>query len=258
MPRSMRVTGLVLAVGLGAALSACATSGAPGAGPSVPDEIYDCQGTPIAASVIANEPSLDSLSAAGEDAVASASFEGIDPLEIDEDEGWFVGSEEAETIVLLRAVDPADSGGETYPSGDREMLTIGYIGDATNLDPGWYVIARSTCSLRVDIGALGVAELELDPDAEADAASTEVALLVTEQACNSGEDAAGRIEVVRLVETGTTVEVILGVEPRGGAHTCQENPQTPFTLELAAPLGDRTLLDASLVPARQLSPAPES
>lgn len=63
--------------------------------------------------------------------------------------------------------------------------------------------------------------------------------------------------MIELIETETTVEFVLGIESRGGAQNCPSNPPTPFTLELAAELGDRTILDAGLVPARQLSPDPE-
>jgi hypothetical protein len=42
--------------------------------------------------------------------------------------------------------------------------------------------------------------------------------------------------------------VTLAVVPRTGAQDCQGNPDTPFTLELDAPLGDRELLDGAHSP----------
>jgi hypothetical protein len=82
-------------------------------------------------------------------------------------------------------------------------------------------------------------------------------VLVTEHACNSGEDARGRITVAAIDEDDDSVTVTLAVRPRGGAQECPSNPETPFVIELSAPLGDRALLDGSSVPARDATVCPD-
>jgi hypothetical protein len=47
-----------------------------------------------------------------------------------------------------------------------------------------------------------------------------------------------------------SVTVVMTTRPRTGVGTCQENEPTPFVLELPEPLGGRTLLDGSSIPAR--------
>ena len=246
-----RWSALAIGLSVSALLTACASPADTGAAPPAADASHDCQGTPVPASALKGEPSLDELTPAGREAVASASYEGVDPLGLGADDGWFVVSESGESIVLLRSVDPGTAGPEG-PRGDQELITIGYIADAPNLDPGWYVTQHTLCSLRVSLGSLTAADVVLDAATPVDPGSREVALLVTERECNSGQDAAGRIRVVRLLETETTIEFVLGVEPRGGDQACPENPATPFVLELAAPVGGRTLIDAALLPARTL------
>ena len=82
-----------------------------------------------------------------------------------------------------------------------------------------------------------------------------IALLVTESACNSGGQATDRVELVELVETETTVGVVIGVRPHedGMARTCISNPPTPFTVDLEEPLGDRAIMNAAVVPQREIA-----
>jgi hypothetical protein len=72
----------------------------------------------------------------------------------------------------------------------------------------------------------------------------------------SGAD--GRIVEPTIVAGDDIVTVILAVRPRRGAHDCQSNPETPFLLELPEPLGERTLLDGSYVPARDATICPDA
>ncbi|MFT4136520.1 hypothetical protein [Microbacterium sp.] len=76
---------------------------------------------------------------------------------------------------------------------------------------------------------------------------------MTEQDCNSGEDAAGRIEIVRLEEGEEQIDLVLGVRPREGGQTCPSNPATAFTVTLSEPLGERIVVNAGLQSRRPLS-----
>lgn len=45
----------------------------------------------------------------------------------------------------------------------------------------------------------------------------------------------------------------LGVRRLDGDRSCQGNPVTPCTVELSEPLAGREVVDASIVPARQVT-----
>ena len=82
---------------------------------------------------------------------------------------------------------------------------------------------------------------------------TSVDLLVTERECASGHNAEGRIELDELTQTTEQVRLRIGVRRRGGDQNCLGNPPTPFTIELDGPLGEREIVDASVVPPRPVT-----
>jgi hypothetical protein len=87
-------------------------------------------------------------------------------------------------------------------------------------------------------------------DGPLDRASRRVSALVTEQNCASGSSAEGRIDEPYIEWGEDTAIVTITVRPRTGTgiETCPSNPATPFTFDLPAPLGERTLLDGFHVP----------
>ncbi len=108
-----------------------------------------------------------------------------------------------------------------------------------------------TPTLQPDAGSdLHRASFRVAPDVELTPDLTEIEVLVTERACNSGEDASGRIEEPVVTLGAESVTVVFAVRPRGGAQECPSNPETPYVLVLAEPLGDRVLLDGSEMPPR--------
>ena len=94
----------------------------------------------------------------------------------------------------------------------------------------------------------------VDPDAPPRPDSTEVALLVTERSCASGQPATGRIEEPLVFTDARRVVVSVFVRHAEGGQECPGNPETPYVLRLAEPLGDRQLLDGGVVPARRRFP----
>lgn len=171
---------------------------------------------------------------------------GTNDMDIDflPDAGWIEVSRTAASVIYL-APDPAVEGSFAF-------VSVGRDGDAWAVD-GW-----GGCPLQPDVGPdLGIASFRVAPDVELDPETRELAVLVTERACNSGEDARGRITVAAIDEDDDSVTVTLAVRPRGGAQECPSNPETPFVLELSAPLGDRALLDGSSVPPRDATICPD-
>jgi len=172
-------------------------------------------------------------------------------VDLPPEEGWYVAISTDDLVGVMRDVEVVADPVSPGIAPDHAVLTVRWVDDATNLAPGWYVDKSARCALTVDLGNLTVPAIELQ--SPPDPMSEDLRLLVTEQTCNGGDDAEGRIEVVSIDETDDRVSLVLGVRPRGGAHTCPSNPATPFTVTLSEPLGEREVVDASLADPRPLT-----
>jgi hypothetical protein len=179
-------------------------------------------------------------------AVALRTHLETDHMEIDwlPDAGWIEITRTGAEVLYLAPNPEADS--------SWFFASVGRDGDTWEVD-GW-----GGCDLQPDVGpGRGIASFRVAPDAELDPAGREIPVLVTERACNSGEDARGRIVVASIDEGDESVTVTFAVRPRGGGQECPSNPETPFVLRLPAPLGDRVLLDGSSVPPRDATACPD-
>lgn len=115
----------------------------------------------------------------------------------------------------------------------------------------WRIAGWGQCRLQASVGpGLGLASFRVARDVELAPDVTEIPVLVTERACNSGQDALGRIVEPRIVLSGEAVTVVFAIRPREGDQDCQSNPETPHLLVLPEPLGLRALFDGSEVPPR--------
>lgn len=96
-------------------------------------------------------------------------------------------------------------------------------------------------------GSSGGALAVWEPADEADLSpqSTSVGALVREVECASGRSAEGRNLDPEVSLGEEEVVVTFRVSPRDGAQDCQDNPVTPYTVELGEPLGERTLLNGA-------------
>ncbi len=233
-PEDMRSSGLLLAIAIG--LSACGALGLGGG--------LTCGGASFSADVLEGpggaENGTDPASTALREHLATSNIE-IDSLP---DAGWIEVSRSGDDVVYLAPVPGAE--------GSWHYASVGRDGD------GWDVDGWGGCPLQPDVGpGLGIASFRVAPDVELDPTATAISVLVTERACNSGEDARGRIVVASIDEDDDAVTVVIAVRPRLGGQECPSNPETPFLLELAEPLGDRDLLDGSSVPPRDATVCPD-
>jgi hypothetical protein len=165
----------------------------------------------------------------------------------------------------------AAGGPESLPEGDWVVIDIddnradfAALGDGTfgtasfELQSGRWVLAGwsagSSCEPVVALpDGLGRVEIHLDPDAPPEPADTVIHLLVTEVDCASGREMGDALIGPQVVETDDAVLVAFAVIPVVGGADCQGNPSTPVTITLAAPLGDRELLDGARVPPQALT-----
>jgi hypothetical protein len=209
------------------------------------DARLTCEGGPAFSADILEGPG-GAENGADPAAVALRRHLATDHIDIDflPDEGWIEIARNGDNVEYV-APDPSADGSWLH-------VSVGRDGETWEVD-GW-----GGCSLQPDVGfGMGIGSFRLAPDAELGPDATEIPLLVTERACNSGEDARGRIEVSSIDEDDDSVTVILAVRPRLGGHECPSNPETPFLLILPEPLGDRALLDGSSVPPRDATLCPD-
>lgn len=136
----------------------------------------------------------------------------------------------------------------------RSTVHAAGTGAGNVLEGTWLLTSAGPCVQRlVGDDGLGAADVTLADTPAHDA--TALDLLGREQDCTSGQSAEGRVEVVELEETAEQVRLQVGVEQLDGDQSCQGNPATTLTVELADPLGDRELVDSSVVPARPVAVA---
>ncbi|WP_458108415.1 hypothetical protein M1D51_02595 [Arthrobacter sp. R3-55] len=218
-----------------------------GPGENDPGDLV-CQGNKVPVQALVNPKPASELSSG-----AAPALEGRDVSDFNP-HTWLIAQESSDRVMLMTKLQtPQDDG-----SGDiRDYQYIIISTKSMESEPGkavWAVVESSTCTLEWDLGGLDTAAVTLDPAQPRSLASNHLALLVTEISCNSGQDAEGRLEVAQLVETASTVEVVVGVRPSGaGMKTCQGNPPTPLTILLKQPLGDRKVLNTAPFQPREIA-----
>jgi len=232
--------GLVAAVALG--LAGCTSAPAMEFSDSA---TYQCLGHTIDADVLAAATPVADLTGDAATMLAEAKWDDEQPLTLEDEGAWYLAAQTDDSLVIMRTLPADEVGLHGAPNSDREILQVSRVTGATNLADGWYVMANGHCALTVDLGNLSVPEVALDPANPPEPAATELHLLVTESACNSGQPADGRVRLVSLIETADSVTVTIGVQPRFEAANCQANPATPFVVDLAAPIGSRVIIDGT-------------
>ncbi len=84
---------------------------------------------------------------------------------------------------------------------------------------------------------------------EPDPAAIELDVLATSRECAGGEATGDRLRPPEVVETGESVTITFVADPLPpGTYTCPGSEPTPVTVQLAAPVGDRALLDGGTIP----------
>ena len=157
-----------------------------------------------------------------------------------DDYDWYVAEEGRRSLHLFGVARDAheDPTGMRYAGAEFERT-----------NDSWVPRSWGQCRIEVSASGWGNARFVLDPNVEPDPASTSIFVQAWEMACAAGRAPEGRdVEAVVLAEDGDSVSVVILVEPVRGGADCQGNPSFPFEVDLAEPLGDRTVRDASFDP----------
>ena len=100
---------------------------------------------------------------------------------------------------------------------------------------------------------IGEVEMQFDRRNPPDSDSTTLHLLVTQKACASGRSGVERMLKPEVIESATEIRVAMGVIAGCGGR-CPGNPFVPITIKLAAPIGQRKIVDGLFLPPRPLWP----
>jgi hypothetical protein len=121
---------------------------------------------------------------------------------------------------------------------------------------------RTRAGLRADCGRhlrlalpkfLGTVDMIFDRRNPPDSDSTTLHLRVTQRACASGRSGVERMLKPEVIESATEIRVAMGVIVGSGGR-CPSNPYAPITIKLAAPIGQRKIVDGLFLPPRPLLP----
>ena len=235
-----------LVLGLGGCGGVGRSSGGPNARDTTGDAALVCGDASFREGDLAAMPSLDTLPDEVVDAVDDTG-----EVAVDASLDWRVAASSDDEVVLILEFDPdepAAARGDTYAT-----MRLAPITGAPNIPDGtWFVWGGSTCSPRLADGA-GDGQAEIRLGDIPSAVDTELTLLVMEQGCASGRSADGRVDLDELTLTDDQVRVRISVRPPPGqSQECPGNPWTPYAIDLGEPLGNRTVVDANLVPPREL------
>ena len=95
---------------------------------------------------------------------------------------------------------------------------------------------------------LNPVDWRVDPDIEVDPDATELHVIATERPCVSGQEMGDRLLEPQVVMTPTELRIAFAAErPPGEAFTCPGNPETPVTVTLPEPLGDRAVVEGYVI-----------
>lgn len=230
------------------------TSGStPASTPPAEPVMVNCDGIVYEPDQLAGAPSASSLPAGP----AGAIIHGTDTPAFDPARKWKVVHQSDGRVELIRELAGPQGGGVDIRTHAFRILERS-TGSPNTPAGTWLLRAGGRCAQRlVTNDGLDDAELRL---AQAPSQGDRAIELLVDHPTACGpigqSPAKERIELRELTETADQVRLRIGVAPfpePGGI--CPPRPPTPFTVELSQPLGDREIVDASLVPPRPV-PAP--
>ena len=145
-----------------------------------------------------------------------------------------------------RVLQTADQAVFVAPTGgDPAWMVVGLRSNAGR----WSLDLSGACQPTVSFPkGVGAAEWRVDPSAPVDPTSDSVRLLATELACASGKAPDGRVLTPIVAAGKDVVGITVLVRHAPGGQDCPSNPEFPLTVQLGAPIGHRTLYDASVFP----------
>lgn len=222
---------------------------------AAPDTLW-CAGAAIPRSIV-DSPSTTSTLPPELAPLGSWWLPGFDP-----GTPWQLIDQTATDAVAIRAIDDS-----TFMNsyGWADVPSWQYFTASTTIPaaeiPGtnWRLVNGGTCQMRT-VEATGAGPIWLDRERPNATDTTSITVLVDVQAsCYAGvpmDEIAEQVHLIGLSEGPDAIRVIIGVAENWPESTGDELqacpgigiPPVPFTIDLADPVGDRLILDASTYP----------
>ena len=160
------------------------------------------------------------------------------------------GAEETEWRVLAQEESTVTLGlgrwTDDGPVGRAHIMGLEREGD------GWRLSGGGDCRLQPLLRPANTWVELSAPKGGIDRDDTLVTVGVNERECTSGRDPTPFLHEPAVVETETSVTVYWTSAPPQGGQNCLGNAPVERELALQRPLGDRTLLDGSTYPPREV------
>lgn len=205
----------------------------------------NCDGIVYDAAELAQAPLASSLPAGPKGAV----IHGTDSPAFDSSNSWNVVHQSDDRVELVRKLDePQGGGADTHAFRILERST-----GSPNTPAGtWLLRAGGRCAQRL-VTNDGLDDVDLTLAKAPSPSDSSIELLVEHRtSCEPhGQSPQKRIELLELTETADQVRLRIGIRPFGQhGGICPPRPPIPLTVELSQPLGDRGIVDASVIPPR--------
>jgi hypothetical protein len=146
--------------------------------------------------------------------------------------GWHLAGRDAERASYVAQV-----------AGDPPFASI----DLAFRDGTWQVDGYGQCRPMLVMEGLNPATFQFVGDVPGPEA-TRVDVDVTETACAGGRPMGARLRPATVIETDAFVYLLFTATSQDGGQDCPGNPATRVTVELRAPVGDRTVMDVAVFP----------
>ncbi len=167
---------------------------------------------------------------------------------------WFVVEESPERIVLLQPF--VAEGNPFFFDAPQFTMRLFVLGTEPPADPStWFPAFENTCTFALPLDGLSVPSVGLDPGSPRMPDDTHLDLVVGERECTSGASVRDRIVLVGVHESEDAIDLVLGVEPLRGLDVaaCIGVAPDRVRIELDAPVGERVVRNAGVVPAEPLA-----
>ena len=118
----------------------------------------------------------------------------------------------------------------------------------------WRFVRSGQCDLHPVFRGVDAAGWELAAGEAPTIDTQTIDVLVAERTCASGRSPAGRIVPAAIVYLDAHIVITFATRPLPGAQTCDPGPPAEVSLQLEERLGDRDLLDGSVIPPERRWP----
>lgn len=107
----------------------------------------------------------------------------------------------------------------------------------------WSGATSGSCSLQYAVpDGLGRVNWRLDPTEQPNPESTQLRMLLSEEACASGQEIGDRLRGPQVEVTENSVWIAFAAVSLSGAQTCPSNPEISVIVELPEALGTREII----------------